>query len=61
MEETIQPDGICWDCDEDAFAEVLFRETRTEMWWRCCCGRRWPVQPGDERAWKISPMVQESE
>jgi hypothetical protein len=41
---TIQPNGVCWDCGkEGADAAVLFKEATTEMWWECECGRAWLV------------------
>jgi len=48
MPEKLRPNGICWDCGAQARPEVIYRQTRTEAWWKCKCSRRWPVQECDD-------------
>ncbi len=49
--DTIQPNGVCWDCGGQALAVFNSTDTQTVIGWLCPCGRYWPVLWNDVRNW----------
>ncbi len=49
--DTIQPNGVCWDCGGIAWPVANKTETQTTIGWKCECGRYWPALGQDAGNW----------
>lgn len=49
--DTIQPNGVCWDCGGQAIPISNSSETQTTIGWQCGCGRFWPALGDDVDNW----------